>query len=122
MLHTTRGITLLRMRRPLPDLPPAKATAEPSSNLSREAATLPQALFSFWRFKTRRILGRLLEEMAQVEERACQLEMEESRLWEKELNAGGGLLAQEVGDGYVQERLGDFSGGLDSAFAFPWTD
>ncbi|KAI3585221.1 hypothetical protein IWW34DRAFT_284411 [Fusarium oxysporum f. sp. albedinis] len=71
--------------------------------------------------ETQRTLKRLLDDMVNVEQRAFQLESEESRLW------GLRLRAQDSDDidsedSCSSESLSEPSQSLDCNFAFPWLD
>ncbi|KAF4454546.1 sugar transporter stl1 [Fusarium albosuccineum] len=66
-------------------------------------------------------LKRLLDQMVHVEQRACQLESEESNLWEQGLDFGGSEKTESQSSNRP-ERLDRHYEGLEYDFAFPWVD
>jgi hypothetical protein len=66
-------------------------------------------------------LSRLLDEMVYVEQRVCQLESEELRLWDIELSTEN-IKETRLEESYLQARFREFPQDLDYNFAFPWVD
>lgn len=71
--------------------------------------------------ETQRTLKRLLDDMVNIEQRAFQLESEESRLWGLRLGAQDSDDIDSE-DSCSSESLSEPSQSLDCNFAFPWMD
>jgi hypothetical protein len=66
-------------------------------------------------------LSRLLDEMVYVEQRVCQLESEELRLWDLELSSEN-VKDTRLEESYLQWSFRELPQDLDYNFAFPWID
>lgn len=66
-------------------------------------------------------LSKLLDEMVFVEQRVCQLESEELRLWDHQFNTEN-IKETKLKELYLQGSFRELPQDLDYNFAFPWVD